>query len=130
MKQLLILLILQMCIRDSARDYVIKTIAYEGSGESLPGQVAIASVIKTRAKQRHQSFEEVVLAKHQFSCWKDGKPTQLRKLSHFEILRAKKAWAKAKVGKYNHYCRHDCRPYWIRKAKSKKRIGNHIFYEL
>ena len=130
MKRLLILAILLFPSISSANEYAIKTIAYEASGESLKGQIAVASVIKTRAKQRKQSFKAVVLAKHQFSCWLNGKPTQKRKLSHNEISKATKAWNKSKVGKYNHYARYNISNYWTRKAKSKKRIGKHVFYQL
>ena len=112
-------------------EVAIKTIAYEASGESQKeGQVMVASVIKTRMFERGQTVSEVCLAKSQFSCWKDGKPTQGRVILPSERESARKAWCSAKKGIYNHYARYDCKPYWIKYSKSSKRVGNHVFYEL
>ena len=113
-----------------ADESAIKTIAYEARGESLEGQIMVASVIKTRMDQSKRTAREVVFKPYQFSCWKDGKPSQKAKLSQKAINTASRAWNEAKVGKYNHYCRYDCRPSWIKAAKSSLRVGNHIFYEL
>lgn len=109
---------------------VIETIVYEASGESIVGQIAVASVIKTRMKQRRKTAIEVVIEPHQFSCWHDGKPTQSRRIRGSEAKTALEAWNAAKPGKYNHYARYDCKPYWAKDAKSSQRIGNHIFYQL
>jgi hypothetical protein len=133
----LFLLILQRCgygqtgpIHVPVPGIPVLTIAYEASGETLEGQVAVASVIKTRMRERGQTAEEVCLAPHQFSCWRDGKPAQLRELRQKELKTAQKAWTQAKAGPYNHYCRYDCKPYWVKAAKRSVRIGDHIFYEL
>lgn len=113
-------------------DYAIMTIAYEGSNQSFDGQVAIASVIKTRMFQKHQTADDVILAPYQFSCWHPvtHNPTQGRKLSARELIVAQRAWEVARIGRYNHYARHDIKPYWAKSTKSSIRIGDHIFYEL
>ena len=111
-------------------DKVIDTIVYEASSQSLEGQIAVASVIKTRMKQRRKTAVEVVLQPKQFSCWSNGKPTQSRTIKEKELAVARKAWSLAKPDKFNHYARYDCNPYWAKKAKSKIRIGDHVFYEL
>lgn len=121
--------ILLFCVAAGA-DVVTETIAYEASSEPLKGQIAVASVIKTRMAERGKSAEEVVLQPYQFSCWKDGEPTQGRELTDKELENALVAWEQARVWKYNHYAVVGCDPYWIREAKSKTQIGNHVFYEL
>lgn len=110
----------------------VYTIAYEASGQTIEGQIAVAAVIKQRMIDRHQTSEQVVKAPHQFSCWnaKTGKPTQNRKLSKKEIRTARIAWDLAAPTKFNHYARFDCKPSWIKAAKASVRIGDHIFYRL
>ena len=111
-------------------DIVVECVAYEASGEPYQGQVAVASVIKTRAHQRGLTLEQVVTQKGQFSCFKDGKPTQGRQLSTRELKVAERALKEAEISVYNHYARYDCKPYWVKHAKKSKRIGDHVFYAL
>ena len=113
-----------------ADEYAIKTIAYEASNQSYTGQVAVASVIKTRMQERHLTAMQVVLQPKQFSCWVNGKPIQSRKLKGSELAIATKAWHAATIGKYNHYAHYKINNYWTKKAISKTRIGDHIFYKL
>lgn len=124
------LVCLLLCVESRASEIAILTIAYEASSQPFEGQVAVASVIKTRMAQTGKTAEQVVLKPKQFSCWANGKPTQKRKLSQREIDTARKAWEAARPGTYNHYARHDCRPYWIAKAKRSERINDHVFYAL
>lgn len=113
----------------------VMTIAYESSGEPFDGQVAVAKVIINRAKQRGLSEDEVSLQKGQFSCWKDGKATQVRQLSAKELKVAEMAYMEAKSGmitgvdEANLYCRWDCRPYWREKVEYLGRIGSHLFFK-
>jgi spore germination cell wall hydrolase CwlJ-like protein len=130
MKTFLLIMCLLITTKAYPSDTAIKTIAYEASGETYEGQVLVASVIKQRMLERNQTAEQVVLAKSQFSCWKDGKPTQKRTLSSKALDTAKKAWEEAKALGWNHYCRYDVSPSWIKAAKVSKRVGNHIFYKL
>jgi N-acetylmuramoyl-L-alanine amidase len=115
-----------------ADDIAVRTVAYEASGQSFSGQVAVASVIKTRMTQRGQTARKVCLAPYQFSCWhpKTGAPTQRRELTQRELDTARRAWDLATVGRYNHYCAVTVSPAWISAAKSSLRIGGHMFYEL
>lgn len=124
------LAVLFMAAAAHADETAILTIAYEASGQPLEGQIAVASVIKTRMATTGKSAREVVLKPYQFSCWKNGKPAQKRKLTQKELLSARKAWEQAKSGLYNHYCRHDCRPSWAKSAKKSVRIGDHVFYKI
>jgi spore germination cell wall hydrolase CwlJ-like protein len=133
MKTLLLAVILAVILPQASHateEKVLQTIAYEASDQSLKGQIAVASTIKRRMVERNKAATEIVLQPYQFSCWKNGKPTQKRKIKQSELNVARKAWALAKPWKYNHYCRFDCKPSWIKKAKSKLRIGEHVFYEL
>ena len=126
------LVILLVCSLARADEVAIRTIVYEGSNQSIEGQVAIASVIKTRMVQRHLTAKNVCKQAWQFSCWhpKTGKATQQRRITDKERAKAKQAWDIAVPGKYNHYCRYDVKPAWTKAAKSSVRIGDHVFYEL
>ena len=133
----LIIAIMLFCLLISVKGWaqevdprVIDTIVYEASSQDLDGQVAVASVIKTRMKERRRSALNVVLRPKQFSCWRNGRPTQSRLITEKERRTAMKAWRLAESGQYNHYARHDCKVYWIKSAKIKERIGSHIFYRL
>ena len=108
----------------------VLTIAYESSDQPFEGQMAVAATIKSRMAQRHQTAEQVCLAPYQFSCWKNGKPTQKRKLNQKEIDTAYVAWQSAIPWEYNHYCRWDSNPSWAKAAKKQLRLGQHIFYQL
>lgn len=121
---------LLICVESRASEIAILTIAYEASSQPIEGQIAVASVIKTRMAETGKTADEVVLKPKQFSCWANGKPVQSRKLSQREIEQARKAWEAARPGKYNHYARHDCKPYWIKSAKLSERICDHVFYRL
>jgi hypothetical protein len=114
-----------------AESIEILTIAYEASGESQEGQIAVASVIKTRMAQRGQSAKSICLARHQFSCWMaNGRPSQRRTLKLSELRAARMAWEAARPGIFNHYAAVSCKPSWIKSAKSSKKVCNHIFYQL
>lgn len=127
---LIFILLMFLALTLQAEAQVIETIVYESSGESLKAQIAVASVIKTRMKERRQTAIEVVLADKQFSCWKDGLPTQSRRITTKERKQAQLAWDMAEVGEYNHYAHYRVSNYWIRKAKKIIRIGLHNFYKL
>ena len=127
------LIILLVCSLARADDTIaVQTVAWESSNQSFIGQVAVASVIKTRMVERHQTSKAVCKAPYQFSCWhpKTGKATQQRRITDKERAKAKQAWDIAVPGKYNHYCRYDVKPAWTKAAKSSVRIGDHVFYEL
>lgn len=126
-----IMIMLSMAeLAEASSQIVYETIAYEASGEGMEGMVAVANVIKTRTIKRKKTAEQIVLAKAQFSCWKDGKPTQKRVLKQADIDKAKAAWEKAIVWEYDHYATTKIDNYWTKKAKKKMVINNHIFYEL
>lgn len=126
----IIVITLLVCCCANADEYAVKTIAYEASNQSLLGQNMVASVIKQRMKDRKLTARQVVLQRHQFSCWDSkGRPTQKRKLTNKELSRAKKAWYTSKPQGYNHYHTKNIIPYWA-KDKTGVTIGNHIFYKL
>lgn len=143
-RMLLIALMLLACIiyagTAHAYEIPVQTVAWEASGEPFEGQIAVARVIQTRAKERRQTHDQVCMAKHQFSCYDiNGKPTQKRKLKQSELDVAQQAWLEAalhgsRVGNANIYMRTDVMPNWLRyglsngKVKHMGTIGNHSFY--
>ena len=125
---ILILVIVTQCFANSMTVY--ETIIYEGAGESLQGQIAIACVIRNRARERNKTFEEVCLEPQQFSCWNRALH---REYAKYELERAIEAWylsQECSQFKANLYCRYDVYPYWRNSPKTQfiKRIGNHVFY--
>jgi hypothetical protein len=64
-----IMTVFTFCVK--AEPIIYKTIAYESSGEPLAAQAMVAKVIRVRAKERNQSYKEIVLAPYQFSCWNE-----------------------------------------------------------
>ena len=121
------------CASMARADYVdaavISVIACEAGGETLDGQIAVASVIKTRMLDRGRSAYSIISAPKQFSCWQAGRV--IRRITDREYSTARQAWIQARPGKYNHYYAHRLfRPYWARGAKLIKVIGNHAFVKL
>jgi spore germination cell wall hydrolase CwlJ-like protein len=116
----------------STDEKAVLTIIFESRGESFEGQVAVASVIKTRMYIKGKTSFQIVTAPHQFSCWdKHGKPTQKHVPTAKEIETAWKAWKIATVGAYDHYYATSIKPpYWAKHCKQQKRIGRHIFCRL
>lgn len=131
---LLCLLIAAPVNADSGNPHpdVIRTIALEASGEPYAGQVAVASVIKTRMARRGKSALEIIKQPYQFSCWDPatGRSTQKRTLTPAELDRATRAWQDASAGQFDHYAHHTIDNYWTRQAVESVRIGNHVFYRL
>lgn len=111
---------------------IAMTIAYEASSEPLKAQQWVARVIEVRADERHMTPREVVLAKHQFSCWRNGQPTQKRILTDKELATAMKAWATRGtiVDRPNIYHDLSVTPSWTKSPKVKflKQIGRLRFY--
>jgi len=119
---MLILIFLSLPVVSYAVSPEVLTVALESSGESLSGQIAVASVIKTRMKERGLSASEVVFQPHQFSCWKG----EQRVLSESEINTAQVAWDLALPGEYNHFMSAGMIP-----GTAKYKVnGKHLFYKL
>ncbi|MBM3210579.1 cell wall hydrolase [Candidatus Poribacteria bacterium] len=111
-----------------ASDTVYQTIAREASGESFAAQVMVASVIKTRAKERGLTYEQVCLQPKQFSCWNKGMKQKAR--TEAEIATAKTAWEQAWAGEANLYHDISVLPYWAKSDKVRFicQIGRLKFY--
>ena len=52
------------------------TVAQEAGGEPYQGKLAVAYVIRNRAKRSGQSYTDVCLKPWQFSCWNTDSPTR------------------------------------------------------
>lgn len=113
----------------SERLLVAEVIACEASGEPYAGQVAVASVIKTRMTERHQTAEQVVKARKQFSCWTGAH--LVRRVTDREYNTALRAWNESRAGVYNHYYAYKlCSPSWAKHAILSLTIGGHRFIKL
>jgi len=54
-------------------EVVHKTLIAEAGSDGVMGMVAVANVIRNRARERNISVEAVCLQRWQFSCWNEGK---------------------------------------------------------
>ena len=113
---------------------VIETIAFESRGEPFEGQVAVAEVIRTRSRERGQTFEQVVMAPWQFSCW--NRNARLSTITGPEFQRASHAWQESESTNYsngaNLYANlSKCTPKWMfhQKVKKVKKLGRHTFFK-
>jgi spore germination cell wall hydrolase CwlJ-like protein len=110
----------------------------EASGEGVEGMLAVASVIKTRSKNRKISYSEVCLQPQQFSCWNGKSVSDLhKKWIDSQNVRIALMIAQnmnqidtAILGNADHYHAVYCNPYWKDNTKKIIQIGNHIFYKL
>ena len=133
-------------------EVVAITLMGEARGEGEIGLYAVGCVIQKRAQERELTLSQVCLQNKinkngvrvwQFSCWND-KPyiETMKRLLKADTKQAKysKRLARAMcaggmltqtfTGNANHYHATYVTPYWSKKFKPTKRIGNHIFYKL
>ena len=128
------------------------TLMGEARGEKQAGLYAVGCVIQQRSIERKLTPAQVCLQNAlnkkgvrvwQFSCWND-KPyiETMKRLLEANTKQAKyakmlaramcKGWRLAQdfTGEANHYHANYVTPYWSKRFKPTKRIGNHIFYKL
>lgn len=133
-------------------EVVAITLMGEARGEGEIGLYAVGCVIQKRAQERELTLSQVCLQNKinkngvrvwQFSCWND-KPyiETMKRLLKADTKQAKysKRLARAMcaggmltqtfTGNANHYHASYVTPYWSKRFKPTKRIGNHIFYKL
>ena len=133
-------------------EVVAITLMGEARGEGEIGLYAVGCVIQKRAQERELTLSQVCLQNKinkngvrvwQFSCWND-KPyiETMKRLLKANTKQAKysKRLARAMcaggmltqtfTGNANHYHANYVTPYWSKRFKPTKRIGNHIFYKL
>lgn len=94
----------------------------EAGGEPPPTQVAVAHVIRNRAKAKHKPICQVVKEKRQFKLARQKPNSEL-------IKTARLAWKKKDTtGGATHF--HDPRelPFWAKKMKRTAKIGRLRFY--
>ena len=122
---------------------VALTLLGEARGEKQAGLYAVGCVIQKRSLERKLTPAQVCLQPKQFSCWNDRKYMDtMRRLLEANTEQAKYAKLLARsickgdrlvqsfTGEANHYHATYVTPYWSKKFKPTKRIGNHIFYKL
>lgn len=113
----------------------VLTIMAEAGVEGFEGMVAVANVIRNRAKLRGLTVDEVCLQKLQFSCWNDRGRTVYRYASRNRALwdEAQTAWQLSGVedvtGGADLYHADYVKPRWNwSKTVMTVKIGQHIFY--
>jgi N-acetylmuramoyl-L-alanine amidase len=106
-------------------------IFYESNGEPLAGQLAVAQITLNRARDSGKSLCSVVYEKKQFS-WTEKLPRKLGRPSEEAYNLAQEVLLKGYADREleNAYFFHtkDVKPYWRKKFKFIKTIGNHKIY--
>ena len=115
------------------------TLLGEARGEGMQGMAGVASVIQTRAIERHQTASQVCLAPKQFSFWNGG-VSEAKKRELLKNPQANNALRLAKlvadkqmpdvVHGANHYHTLQVSPKWSKGEKPTAVIQNHKFYRL
>lgn len=115
------------------------TLLGEARGEGIEGMAGVASVIQTRAIERHQTASQVCLAPKQFSFWnvKHSEQEKAKLLAnpqgqnalHLAKLVADKRMPDV-VNGANHYHTLSVHPKWSKAEKPVAVIQNHKFYRL
>lgn len=115
------------------------TLLGEARGEGIEGMAGVASVIQTRAIEKHQPAYQVCLAPKQFSFW-NGKVSESQKQKLLANPQAENAIHLAKlvaekrmpdvVNGANHYHTFQVSPKWSKNKTAVAIIKNHKFYRL
>lgn len=115
------------------------TLLGEARGEGFEGMAGVASVIQTRATERHQTPSQVCLSPKQFSFWNNG-VSEADKKKLLANPQAKNALHLAKlvsqgqmpdiVNGANHYHTLQVYPKWSKSKPLVALIKNHKFYRL
>jgi len=118
---------------------VALTLLGEARGEGFEGMAGVASVIQTRAIERHQTPSQVCLAPLQFSFW-NSKPSKAEQDKLMANPQANNALHLAKlvcerrlpdvVNGANHYHAVSVNPKWAKKSQMVAIIKKHKFYKI
>lgn len=112
----------------------VKTIIGECANCSDDGMIAVANVIRNRAKARNQSFEAVCLAPWQFSAWNDKTWLEAHLKRNKGVLqRAYSAWQASATedltnGADHYFANYIPKPSWAKSMEHVATHGVHEFY--
>lgn len=111
---------------------IADTLYWEARGESVHGQLAVASVIVNRASERRLSPTQVCQQYKQFSCWNSHPTPRTYDSAIFErcmfIAIQIERGSFIPMGNWNHYYNpHKCSPSWASDMYNIRIIGNHKF---
>ena len=113
----------------------IQTLILEAQGEGYEGMVAVGEVVRNRAFKGSRTFEQVVMAYKQFSCWNDPleSKSRLSRVSGQTWQVASRAWYASestnKTFGATHYHNDKVLPKWARGKRPTVVIGHHLFYK-
>jgi N-acetylmuramoyl-L-alanine amidase len=136
--------IVETGVDPSEVDILARTIYGEARGESDAGKVAVAWVVKNRARIGGwwgSDIKEVCLKPYQFSCWNPSDPNQaiiMRIVNSNHIFKRCLAIATDVLAGTiadptngaNHYHESGIKPTWASGKTPTTAIGNHDFYRL
>lgn len=110
-------------------------IYHEARNQPEEGRIAVGHVILNRVSKRGLSVKEVVLQPMQFSWANGGARPPIKEYEALEesCVSAEKCLNERLEGKdlwgsNLYYADYIEEPYWAKKAKFIKKIGNHIFF--
>ncbi len=132
-----LLILLSSTVMPAPAGIVADTLYFESRGETIYGQVAVASVIWNRSQRTGKSFRFVCLKRKQFSCWNkthDRSPRPMNALERtllrrFELIERDMNNGTFKPsGAWSHYFNpQKASPSWGSGMTNKKTIGRHLF---
>lgn len=120
--------------------WVALTLIGEADGEPYDGKVAVAEVIRNRARRHYNSdgtYIGTVLAPLQFSCWNaysDRIPAAKADDVRPDVQECLRAWQDALAGSNKalgavlYFNPQEAAPAWVAKATFLIEIGRHRFY--
>jgi len=129
--------------------FAVSTIIAEAGNQPLNGMIAVAEVIRERARRRYNSDGSIIgtlLHPYQFSCWNhdlNSRRLMIRSINSLALLNpipqpnvklAVEAWAKSKTTNLTNkavlYHTQWISPNWTKNLKVIKtvQIGDHLFY--
>lgn len=111
------------------------TVWMEARGEPYEGKLAVAAVIRNRARLRNRPEDEICLEPKQFSCWLASDPNRAAlpgdRASWRDCFRAvvESEFRDPTAGATHYVNLAVARPAWARRMKQTAVIGRHTFFK-
>lgn len=118
---------------DRVSRVVVETLVMETAGDGYESMLAVAEVIRNRAKLFKKNYDEVCLMPKQFSCWNDKEKAKNFLAEHKNYYKvAEKAWKESEYsnlvkGSTDYHAEY-VMPYWAASYDRVVQVSTHIFY--